>query len=56
MGTQSKWLPTPSFAMTAVVNEGQRVGEGNIVMIHRIATLPRVENLFAAVAAGLFTL
>lgn len=46
MGTQSKWLPKPSFAVTAVVNEGQRVSEGDVVMIHRIPTLPRVKNLF----------
>ena len=45
MGTRSKWLPKPSFAMTAVVNEGQKVGEGEVLMIHRIATLPRVKTL-----------
>lgn len=42
--------------MTALVNEGYRVGEGDVVMIHRIAILPGVKNLFAAVAASLFTL
>ncbi|EPY87139.1 hypothetical protein CB1_000268004 [Camelus ferus] len=26
MGTRSKWLPKPSFATTAVVNEGQKTG------------------------------
>lgn len=56
METQSKWLPKPSFAMTVPANEGYRVGEGDVVMIHRIATLPGVKNLFPAVAAGLFTL
>lgn len=56
MGTQSKQLLKPSFAMTAVVNEGQRAGEGDVVTIHRTATLSRVKMFFAAVAAGLLAL
>lgn len=35
-----------SFTMTAVVNEGQRVGQGDVVMTHRITTLSWVKNHF----------
>lgn len=40
--------------MTAVVNEVPKVGEGDLMMIHRIVSVSKIS--FAAVFAGLLAL